>query len=43
MRTIGAITYKLRPDGRQFIVVAVGGHDVLGSIKGDYVMAWALP
>jgi quinoprotein glucose dehydrogenase len=39
----GAITYKLRPDGRQYIVVAAGGHDQIGSPKGDYVIAWALP
>jgi len=39
----GPISYKLRPDGRQYIVVAAGGHDALGSPKGDYVIAWALP
>lgn len=39
----GAISYKLRPGSRQFIVVAAGGHDQLGSPKGDYVIAWALP
>lgn len=39
----GAISYKLRPEGRQYVVVAAGGHDVLGSPKGDYVVAWALP
>ena len=39
----GAISYKLQADGRQFIVVAAGGHDQLGSPKGDYVIAWALP
>jgi len=39
----GAISYKLRPEGRQYIVVAAGGHDELGSPKGDYVIAWALP
>jgi quinoprotein glucose dehydrogenase len=39
----GAMTYKLRPDGRQYLVVAAGGHDTLGSPKGDYVIAWALP
>jgi quinoprotein glucose dehydrogenase len=39
----GAITYKLRPESRQYVVVAAGGHDVLGSPKGDYVIAWALP
>jgi quinoprotein glucose dehydrogenase len=39
----GAMTYKLRGEGRQFIVVAAGGHDQIGSTKGDYVIAWALP
>jgi len=39
----GPISYKLRPEGRQYIVVAAGGHDGLGSPKGDYVVAWALP
>lgn len=39
----GAISYKLRPGGRQYVVVAAGGHDALGSPKGDYVIAWALP
>lgn len=37
------ISYKISPGGRQLIVVAAGGHDVLGSAKGDYVVAWALP
>ena len=39
----GAIAFKLRPGSRQYIVVAAGGHDALGSPKGDYVIAWALP
>jgi len=38
----GAISYKLRPEGRQYIVVAAGGHDEIGSPKGDYIIAWAL-
>jgi quinoprotein glucose dehydrogenase len=38
----GPITYKLRPEGRQFLVVAAGGHDAIGSPKGDYVVAWAV-
>jgi quinoprotein glucose dehydrogenase len=38
----GAITYKLRPEGRQYIVVAAGGHDQIGSPKGDHVIAWAV-
>jgi quinoprotein glucose dehydrogenase len=39
----GPISYKLGPEGRQYIVVVAGGHDQLGSPKGDYVVAWALP
>jgi quinoprotein glucose dehydrogenase len=39
----GAISYKLRPESRQYVAVAAGGHDELGSPKGDYVIAWALP
>jgi quinoprotein glucose dehydrogenase len=39
----GAITYKLRTEGRQYVVVAAGGHDQTGSAKGDYLIAWALP
>ena len=39
----GTITYKLQPQGRQFLVVSAGGHDGLGSPKGDYVIAYALP
>jgi glucose dehydrogenase len=38
-----AITYKLRPDGRQFLVVAPGGHVGIGSTLGDYVIAYTLP
>jgi quinoprotein glucose dehydrogenase len=39
----GPISYKLRADGRQFLVVAPGGHIGLGSPLGDYVIAYALP
>jgi quinoprotein glucose dehydrogenase len=39
----GPISYKLRPDGKQFLVVAPGGHVVLGSPSGDYVIAYTLP
>jgi len=39
----GPISYKLRPDGRQFLVIAPGGHVGTGSPLGDYVMALALP
>jgi quinoprotein glucose dehydrogenase len=39
----GPITYKLRPEGKQYVVVAPGGHVGLGSQLGDYVIAFALP
>jgi quinoprotein glucose dehydrogenase len=39
----GPITYKLRPDGPQFVVVAPGGHVGIGSPLGDYVIAYSLP
>ena len=29
--------------GRQFVVVAAGGHAKLGTTRGDYVLAFALP
>jgi quinoprotein glucose dehydrogenase len=35
------ITYRLRPEGKQFVVVAAGGHG--WSEPGDAVMAFALP
>jgi quinoprotein glucose dehydrogenase len=37
------MTYKLRPDGRQFLVLAAGGHGTLRTRQGDWVIAWALP
>jgi quinoprotein glucose dehydrogenase len=39
----GPITYRLRPDGRQYLVVAPGGHVGMGSPLGDHVIAYALP
>lgn len=30
-------------DGRQYVLVAAGGHGSLGTTAGDYVMAYALP
>lgn len=39
----GPITYKLRPDGKQYLVVAPGGHVGLGSPQGDYIVAYTLP
>ncbi len=39
----GPISYRLRPEGRQFLVVAPGGHVGIGSQLGDYVIAYTLP
>jgi quinoprotein glucose dehydrogenase len=37
------ITYRARPGGRQYVVVAAGGHGKIGGIKlGDAVVAYAL-
>jgi quinoprotein glucose dehydrogenase len=35
------MTYSI--GGRQYVVLAAGGHGMLGTKKGDYVIAWALP
>ena len=37
------ISYVSQRTGRQYIVIAAGGHDMLGTKAGDYVMAFALP
>jgi quinoprotein glucose dehydrogenase len=37
------MTYRLRPDGKQFVVIAAGGHGKLGTKLGDSLMAFALP
>jgi quinoprotein glucose dehydrogenase len=37
------LTYRARPGGRQFVVVAAGGHSGMGSSLGDHVIAYALP
>ena len=29
------MTYRVRPDGRQFVVIAAGGHGTLGTKTGD--------
>jgi len=39
----GPISYKLEPEGKQFLVIAPGGHIGLGSKQGDYVIAYTLP
>ncbi len=39
----GPISYRVRPDGKQYLVIAPGGHAGLESKQGDYVIAYALP
>ncbi len=35
------MTYTLK--GKQYLVIAAGGHGKLGSKQGDYVIAFTLP
>ncbi len=37
------MSYRVREDGRQYVVIAVGGHWSGGAPPGDYLMAFALP
>ncbi len=37
------MTYRVRPGGRQFVVIAAGGHGTLGTVPGDAIVAYALP
>ncbi len=37
------LTYRARVGGRQYVVIAAGGHAGLGSSLGDSVVAFALP
>ena len=37
------MTYRLQPDGKQFVVIAAGGHGKLGTKLGDSLVAFALP
>jgi quinoprotein glucose dehydrogenase len=39
----GPITYRVRSDGPQLLVLAPGGHTDVGSPLGDHVIAYALP
>ena len=36
------MTYRGK-DGKQYVVIAAGGHGRLGTKLGDYVIAFALP
>ncbi len=37
------MTYRLEDDGRQWLVIAAGGHATLGTEPGDALVAYALP
>ncbi len=37
------MSYRVRPNGRQFIVIAAGGHHLMRTKLGDYLIAYALP
>jgi quinoprotein glucose dehydrogenase len=36
------MTYRA-PSGKQFVVIAAGGHSGLGTKMGDHIIAFALP
>jgi quinoprotein glucose dehydrogenase len=36
------MTYRA-PSGKQFVVIAAGGHSALGTKMGDHIIAFALP
>jgi quinoprotein glucose dehydrogenase len=37
------MTYRLRKDGKQYVVIAAGGHGRMGTTLGDHIVAFALP
>jgi len=37
------MTYRLRPDGKQFVVIAAGGQGKIGTKLGDSLVAFTLP
>jgi quinoprotein glucose dehydrogenase len=37
------MTYQVSAGGKQFVVIAAGGHGKMGTKMGDYVVAFALP
>ena len=37
------MTYRLSENARQYVVIAAGGHGKLGTRRGDWVVAYALP
>ena len=39
----GAMTYMSASTGKQYVVIAAGGHELVGTKPGDYVIAYSLP
>ncbi len=37
------LTYRTRPGGKQFVVIAAGGHALMQTTSGDSVVAFSLP
>lgn len=37
------MTYRVSPEGKQYVVIAAGGHMLLGTKAGDSLVAYALP
>ena len=37
------MTYTSSTNGKQYVVIAAGGHGFMGTTPGDYVIAYALP
>jgi quinoprotein glucose dehydrogenase len=37
------MTYQVRRNGKQFLVICAGGHGKLQTKMGDFVVAFALP
>jgi quinoprotein glucose dehydrogenase len=37
------LTYRVGPESKQFVVIAAGGHALMGTTSGDSVVAFALP
>jgi glucose dehydrogenase len=37
------MTYRAGPTHRQYVLISAGGDGVLGTPRGDYVLAFALP
>lgn len=37
------MTYRLGPEGRQYVVIVAGGHMLMGTMPGDALVAFALP